>query len=157
MPNETIVAWGTDGPIAVAAYDLPNKTTWFGIRSYDIRDGAGSFFTFQTKDSAGKWYDAVVLNGGFWKNAASGPSSCIDIIGLSKGDEVWVSLAGEGDGRQAGFGGGPDGVLTCGMIGSKWKMLYVKELPVPVKYANLPGHPTGCIDVNGKLAMLYDK
>jgi hypothetical protein len=166
VSTTTIVANGKDGPAVIAEY-ANSKATWLALRTYDIRDGAGSFLTFQTPDSKGTILDSCTLNGGFWKNQAHevdahgnvihpGPSTSLDIIGYSAGQEVWVSMVGAGDGSEAFFGCGPTTAFGLGNVSALWRDLWLKQYPVPAKYQNLPGKPVACVHINGKLSMLYD-
>jgi len=157
-PNLQIVGQGVDGPTLISAYDAAHKTEWCAIRSYQLRDGAGSFLTFQNMDSSGKWYDAVGLNGGFIKNAAGKVSSDIDFLLYSEGKPWNVSFCGAADGYPASIVTDPREVpVWLGSAFNGFAGLWLTTHPLPAKYVGkLPGNPTKCVYIGGGIVPVLD-
>jgi hypothetical protein len=145
----TTLVEGPDGPVLICALDPSGKVPWLALRTYEKRDGAGSFISFQVQDLAGTWYDAVLLNGGFWLATAGKPAGDLDIVTYDgKGGQFTVAVAGAGNGDDAGlFCWPPQGAEIGGPL-----TRFQEAPPRP----GMPPEVTRCVKVNGGYVPIYD-
>lgn len=148
-----ILASGKDGFTVATSYIEATQTTWFYLRSYMQRDGAGSFMVFQCKNLAGEFKDAVAMNPGLIDGTPGKENSDLDFDLLVDGQSTNISFAGRLHGSTCGIFPDPPNLFDIGNSYSRFRELWLTEYP-PRK--GMPAGTRACVKINGRYAPLFD-
>jgi hypothetical protein len=152
-PTTTILASGPEGPAVIAVYDAATKTTWLTLRGYEKRDGDGGFLSFQNMNTAGKFFDAILLNGGLVDATPGNEQGDLDVLFYVDGKPANVSFCGRYAGQPPGLMPWPSELLNAGGTLNRYAELWLKEYP---PRPGMPAGVTRCVKVNGGYVPIYD-
>lgn len=148
-----VLASGKDGFTVATSYVEATQTTWFFLRSYMQRDGAGSFMVFQCKNLAGEFKDAVAMNPGLLDGTPGKENSDLDFDLLVDGKPSNISFAGRYRGSTCGIFPDPPNLFDIGNNYSRFRELWLTEHP---PRPGMPPQVKRCIKVNGGYVPIYD-
>lgn len=132
--SEQLYLWG---PPVVEA-QAPDGAGWLAVRDYGhrqegLREGTGSFVTFQSTNEDGKWFDWVLLNGGLISREPGAEQGDLDLLVMVDGRLGGFAIVGD----MTKFGGPDAGLLPIESgrmnLGSPWQrmnMVFCKMLVV---------------------------
>lgn len=127
--------------------DLPNA--WCVLRAYDgtVNPHPGGMLSFQTQNHAGRWLDALMMNGGLEDPTAGHEQGLLDIVFQVNGVYHTFAISGSYGGHQPGIKASPDGSLWLGSDTGRFGGLNLLERPCTKVPLGLGAK--GCVEVNG--------